>query len=82
MDFYFPNLSACIDWRHRPRFRDQELAKLSFSATPDVMVADKLAEVRLHDGNRPICFQCRRGVTQINAMQRSYISHDYCSGMR
>jgi len=50
MDFYFPDFSARIDWRQRPRFRDKELAKLAFGAASDVMVADKLAEVRLRDG--------------------------------
>lgn len=50
MDFYFPDFSARIDWRHRPRFRDKELARLAFGARPDVMVADKLVEVCLHEG--------------------------------
>jgi hypothetical protein len=26
MDFYFPDFSAHIDWKQRPRFRDKELA--------------------------------------------------------
>ncbi|MTV38599.1 DUF4351 domain-containing protein [Duganella radicis] len=52
MEFYFPDFSARIDWRQRPRFRDKELARLSFGAKPDVMLVDKLAEVSLHDGKR------------------------------
>ncbi|NVM79082.1 hypothetical protein FHW83_004919 [Duganella sp. SG902] len=52
MDFYFCDFSARIDWRQRPRFRDKELARVSFGATPDIMVADKLVEVRLLDGSR------------------------------
>ncbi|MTV39513.1 DUF4351 domain-containing protein [Duganella radicis] len=50
MDFYFSDFSARIDWRQRPRFRDKELARLGLCARPDVMVADKLAEVCLRDG--------------------------------
>ena len=50
IDFYFPDFSARIDWRQRPRFRDKELAKFAFGAASDVMVADKLAEVCLRDG--------------------------------
>ena len=50
MDFYFSDFSARIDWRQRPRFRDKELSRLGFNAKPDIMVADKLAEVRLRDG--------------------------------
>lgn len=50
MDFYFPDFSGRIDWRQRPRFRDKELARLAFGARPDVMVADKLVEVCLHEG--------------------------------
>ncbi|MYM22750.1 DUF4351 domain-containing protein [Duganella sp. FT135W] len=50
MDFYFPDFSARIDWRQRPRFRDKELARSGFGAKPDLMVADKLVEVCLHEG--------------------------------
>ena len=32
IDFYFPDFSARIDWRQRPRFRDKELAKFAFGA--------------------------------------------------
>jgi len=45
MDFYFPDFSARIDWRKRPRFRDKELAGLGVAQ--DVMVADIVVEVWL-----------------------------------
>jgi hypothetical protein len=51
MVFFFPDLSAQIDWSKRPIFRDKELAGISFGDAPDSMVADKLAEVRLRDGS-------------------------------
>lgn len=50
LGFYFPDFSALIDWKQRPRFRDKELARISFGARQNVMVADKLAEVCLRDG--------------------------------
>lgn len=31
MDFYFPAFSARIDWQHRPRFRDKELAGIGIA---------------------------------------------------
>ena len=49
VDFFFPELSPQIDWSKRPRFRDKELAGIGFGAAPDMMVADKLVEVRLRD---------------------------------
>ncbi|WP_343728301.1 hypothetical protein [Duganella sp.] len=53
--FYFPTVSASIDWRQRPRFRDKELARSGFGTKPDVMVADKLVEVALREGGgRPV----------------------------
>jgi hypothetical protein len=39
--FFFPELSAQIDWTKQPRFRDKELAGISLGGTPDGMVADK-----------------------------------------
>lgn len=48
--FFFPELSPEIDWSKRVRFRDKELAGLSFAADTDSMVADKLVEVSLRDG--------------------------------
>jgi hypothetical protein len=50
MDFYFPDFSADIDWKQRPRFRDKELAECTIGAAPDVMVVDKLVELYLRDG--------------------------------
>lgn len=50
MRFFFPDLAAQIDWRKRPRFRDKELAGIGFGGTPDSMVADKLVEVCLLNG--------------------------------
>lgn len=50
MRFFFPELSPEIDWSKRARFRDKELAGLSFAAATDSMVADKLVEVCLRDG--------------------------------
>jgi hypothetical protein len=40
-----------IDWSVRPRFRDKELAGIGFGPGADVMVADKLVEVRLRGGS-------------------------------
>jgi hypothetical protein len=51
MAFFFTDLCARIDWTVRPRFRDKELAGISFGDAPDGMVADKLVEVRLRDGS-------------------------------
>lgn len=51
MAFFFADLYTEIDWSKRPRFRDKELAGITFGAAPDNMVADKLVEVRLHDGS-------------------------------
>lgn len=50
MSFFFAWLCEQIDWTHRPRFRDKELAGIGFSDVPNVMVADKLVEVYLRDG--------------------------------
>lgn len=50
MAFFFPHLHPEIDWKKRPRFRDKELAGISFGGATDSMVADKLAEVCLLDG--------------------------------
>ena len=50
MAFFFADLSAEIDWSKRPRFRDKELAGISFGGATDNMVADKLVEVCLRDG--------------------------------
>jgi hypothetical protein len=50
MDFFFPDLSAQIDWTKRPRFRDKELEGVVFGAVADAMIADKLVEVYLRDG--------------------------------
>jgi len=47
MDFYFPDFSARIDWRQRPRFRDKELAGFGIGAKADVMAADLVVEVYL-----------------------------------
>ena len=49
MDFYFPDLSARIDWRQRPRFLDKELAGFGIGSAGDVMVADTLIKVFLRD---------------------------------
>ncbi|NVM79840.1 hypothetical protein FHW83_005682 [Duganella sp. SG902] len=51
MDFFFPALSAEIDWAQKPQFRDKELAGISHGDVPHSLVADKLVEVRLCDGN-------------------------------
>ncbi|TFW19169.1 DUF4351 domain-containing protein [Duganella callida] len=51
LDFFFPERGKQIDWTKRPRFRDKELAGISFGGTPDGMVADKLVEVCLRDGS-------------------------------
>ncbi len=32
MDFYFPDFSAHIDWKQRPRFRDKELVGFGIGA--------------------------------------------------
>lgn len=50
MTFFFANLGDQIDWTKRPRFRDKELAGISFGGGTDVMLADKLVEVCLRDG--------------------------------
>jgi hypothetical protein len=50
MRFFFPVLSAEIDWTKRPRFRDKELAGINLGGKPDGLVADKLVEVALLDG--------------------------------
>ncbi|WP_432379748.1 DUF4351 domain-containing protein [Duganella sp. P38] len=50
MAFFFPELHPQIDWRKPPRFRDKELTGITFGATPDNMVADKLVELRLAAG--------------------------------
>ena len=50
MSFFFPELSAQIDWTKRPRFRDKELAGISLGSRPDSLLADKLVEVALRDG--------------------------------
>jgi hypothetical protein len=52
MDFYFPDFSARIDWRQRPRFLDKELAGFGLGAAPEVMVADQVVEVCLRDGRK------------------------------
>jgi len=52
MDFFFPALSAQINWSRRPRFRDKELAGIGFNDAPYGLVADKLIEVYLRD-DRP-----------------------------
>lgn len=49
MEFFCDELGAQIDWRERPRFRDKELAAIGFGAAGNVMVVDKLVEVRLLD---------------------------------
>ncbi|MRW89874.1 DUF4351 domain-containing protein [Duganella sp. FT80W] len=51
MAFFFAELSTEIDWRKRPRFRDKELAGISYGSATDTMVADKLVEVFLRDGS-------------------------------
>ncbi len=50
MTFFFIELSKEIDWSKRPRFRDKELAGISFGGTPDGLIADKLVEVCLLGG--------------------------------
>ncbi|XLZ68446.1 DUF4351 domain-containing protein [Massilia sp. SR12] len=50
MDFYFPDLSAQIDWSRRPRFLDKELAQTGFGDAPAGRVADKLVALYLRDG--------------------------------
>ncbi|WP_195763426.1 DUF4351 domain-containing protein [Duganella guangzhouensis] len=47
---FFADVGPEIDWRKRPRFRDKELAGLSFGSATDSMVADKLVEVCWRDG--------------------------------
>lgn len=49
--FFFPDIDAAIDWSKPQRFRDKELAGISFGASPDGLIADKLAEVALRDGD-------------------------------
>lgn len=51
MAFYFADLCGEIDWSHRPRFLDKELAQAGFGDTPSGRVADKLVAVYLHDGS-------------------------------
>jgi hypothetical protein len=50
MAFFFAEFGVQIDWSKRPHFRDKELAGISLGDAADVMVADKLVEVRLADG--------------------------------
>lgn len=50
--FFFPDLCIQIDWSKRPRFRDKELAGISFSGTPGGLIADKLVEVCLLNSSR------------------------------
>jgi hypothetical protein len=50
MAFFFPDLYAQINWSTRPNFRDNELLGIGFGDTPSGLIADKLVEVRLHDG--------------------------------
>lgn len=79
MDFYFPDFSVCIDWRQRRRFLDKELAKLAFGTASDVMVADKLVEVRLRDGRLVLIhieIQAQRDPTLARRM------HDYYHRIR
>ncbi|WP_170304338.1 DUF4351 domain-containing protein [Duganella radicis] len=74
LDFYFPDFSARIDWRQRPRFRDKEFARSGFSGAPNVMVADILAEVRMRDGRQGLVhieIQTQRDATMAKRM------HDY-----
>ncbi|WP_343731901.1 DUF4351 domain-containing protein [Duganella sp.] len=71
MDFYFPDFSANIDWRQRPRLRDKELASFGFGAKPNLMVADKLAEARLHNGQKVLMhieIQAQRDATLARRM--------------
>ncbi|MYM67183.1 hypothetical protein GTP45_10105 [Pseudoduganella sp. FT55W] len=51
MEFYFPDFSASIDWKRRPRCRDKELAEFGIGAAANVMVADKLFEVCMRNGH-------------------------------
>ena len=52
LDFYFSDVSARIDWRQRPRFRDKEFARSSLRGVPNIMLADMVAEVYMRDGQR------------------------------
>lgn len=51
MAFFYPEISARIDWSGRPRVRDKELAGISFGSRPDGLIADHLVEVRLRGGS-------------------------------
>lgn len=48
--FFFADIDTEIDWSKPLRFRDKELAGISFGGTPDGLIADKLVEVSLRDG--------------------------------
>ena len=50
MIFYFEELCAQIDWSKRPLFRDKELSKIGFGGKAGELVADKLVEVHLLNG--------------------------------
>lgn len=52
MRFFFAEVAQQIDLTKWPRFRDKELAGLSFGDKPDTMLADKLVEVAMLDGSK------------------------------
>ena len=50
MEFFFPEISAEIDWSRKPVFLDKELHKLSPAHETGSRLADKLAQVWLKNG--------------------------------
>jgi hypothetical protein len=51
MDFYFPDASTRIDWRHGYTFLDQELAQVVMDAELGKRLVDKLVQVTTLDQN-------------------------------
>lgn len=49
--FFFPAIDAEINWKKPQRFRDKELAGISFGGATEGLIADKLVEVSLRAGH-------------------------------
>ncbi len=80
LDFYFPDLSGRVDWRQRPRSRDKELTRLGLGSAPDVMVADKLVQVRLRGAARQVLIHVEIQAQHDAALPRRM--HDYYQRIR